>query len=71
MGEVWKREKLATIEGIKISKDIALGYLAKEREKIIKLSHEEAIKHLLDMHKIDSRVAQIKGVRENTLMNLS
>lgn len=71
VGEVWKREKLATIEGIKISKDIALGYLAKEREKIIKLSHEEAIKHLLDMHKLDSRVAQIKGVRENTLMNLS
>jgi type II restriction enzyme len=71
VGEVWKREKLATIEGIKISKNIALEYLARERENICNLSHDEAIKKLLDMNKIDNRVSQIKGVRENTLMNLS
>lgn len=71
VGDIWRREKLATVEGIKISKEIALEYLAKEREKICRLSHEEAIRQLLEMNKIDSRVAQIKGVRENALMNLS
>ena len=70
VSELWKNEKLATLESIEISKEIALNYLASEREAIMKLSHDEAIRRLIDMHKIDSRMAQIKGVSDNNIMAL-
>ena len=70
VSDLWKNEKIATIEGIEISKEIALDYLASEREAIMKLTHDEALKRLIDMHKIDSRMAQIKGVSDNNIMAL-
>ena len=71
VSDLWKTEKIATLESILISKNIALDYLAREREAIMKLSHEEAIKRLIDMNKIDSRVSQIKGVSDNNIMALA
>lgn len=70
VSELWKNEKIATVESIKISKDIALRYLASEREKIMKLSHIEAIKELISMHKIDSRVAVISSISDNCIMDI-
>lgn len=70
ISELWKREKIATVESIKISKKIALEYLASEREAIMRLSHEEAINQLIGMHKIESRIAQIEGVSGNDIMSL-
>lgn len=70
VSDLWKAEKIATLEGILISKNIALDHLAREREAIMKLSHEEAIKRLIDMNKIDSRISQIKSVSDNDIMAL-
>ena len=70
VSELWKNEKIATVESIKISKDIALRYLASEREKIMKLSHIEAIKELILMHKIDKRVAVIRSISDNCIMDI-
>lgn len=41
--ELWKAEKQATLESIAIAKDQALIFLANEREKIMRMSHEEAL----------------------------
>ena len=71
VSELWKHEKQATVESIKISKEIALTHLAAEREKIMKLSHEEALKQLVSMHKIDSRMAVISAVSDNSLMSFT
>lgn len=68
ISQIWRQEKIAIIEGIKVSKEIALAYLASEREKIMKLSHEEAIKRLIVMHKIDSRMERISNISENGIM---
>lgn len=70
IGDIWKQEKLAALEGIEASKEIALNYLASERERIMRLSHDEAIKQLVEMHKIDSRASVIKGVRDNDIMSI-
>lgn len=69
--ELWKAEKIATIESITISKDIALSHYAAEREAIMRMTHEEALKKLVEMHKIDSRVETIKAVSDNLLMAVS
>ena len=53
---LWNVEKKAAIESIAIAKEEALTFLAKEREKIMRMTHQEALKELMRVHKIDSRI---------------
>ena len=71
ISDLWREEKIATLESIKISKEIALSYYASERQRIMSMSHAQAIKELIDMHKIDSRVATIQAVSDNLLMSIN
>ena len=71
IGDLWRTEKIATIEGISVSKEIALTYYASQREAIMKLSRKEAIKQLIEMHKIDSRISTIRAVSDNLIMNIA
>jgi len=68
VGALWKEEKLATVESIETSKEIALEFYAAERERLMRLSHDQALKLLVNMHKIDSRIATIQSVSDNLLM---
>jgi hypothetical protein len=65
---LWDAEKRASLESIAISKEIALSSLAKERERIVRMPHKQAIQELLSLNKIDSRVAQIRSVSDSGLM---
>jgi hypothetical protein len=66
--ELWKEEKKASIESIYISKEEALHFWAKQRERIMKLSKEEAIQELLKLNKIDNKIRIIEGVTENNIL---
>ena len=52
--EFWLEEKSATLEAIQISQNEALTFLATERERILKLSKDEAIQEVLKASKIDN-----------------
>ena len=65
--DLWQIEKEAATESIKIAKEEGLFFLASEREKIIKMSHEEALRELLKIHKIDSKIKIIESVSDNGL----
>jgi len=67
---LWKAEKQATLESIAVAKEEALTYFANEREKIMRLSHEEALKELVRAHKIERRIKFIKSVTDNGLLEL-
>lgn len=71
VSELWRIEKIAAIESINVSKRIALSHYAEKRKGIMRLTHEEALRKLIDMHKIDSRVETIKAVTDNLLMNVT
>jgi type II restriction enzyme len=66
--ELWKAEKQAAVESIAIAKDEALTFLANEREKIMRMSHEEALLELVRVHKIENRVKIIKSVSDNNIL---
>jgi len=70
IAEIWKDEKRASIESIHISKEEALNFLASQRERIMRLSKKEAIKEVLRLNKIESRLGAIKSVRDNGLLSL-
>ena len=71
VANLWKREKAATVESIKISREMALDYYAAEREAIMRLSRKEALQKLIDMSKIESRMDTIKSVSANLLMDIA
>lgn len=71
VNDLWREEKIATLESIAISKEIAISYYTRKREEIMKLSHDEALRVIIDMHKIDSRIKTIEGVSDNSLMAVS
>lgn len=68
--ELWKLEKQAAIESIAVAKQEALIYLASERENIMRMSHEEALKVLIKVHKIESRIKVINSVSNNGLLGI-
>jgi type II restriction enzyme len=67
---LWNIEKGVATESIAIAKEEALTFLAKEREKIFKMSHKEALQELIKVHKIDSRIKTINSISDNGLFTL-
>lgn len=51
------------IESTKVAKEEALYFLASEREKIMKMSYEEALKELIKINRIDSRIKTIESIK--------
>ena len=68
--ELWQDEKLAATESIEIAKIEALKYLSFEREKIMRMSHEEALKELVKASKIDSKIEIINSITDNGLFDV-
>jgi HindIII restriction endonuclease len=71
IGPLWQREKLATIESIAVAKEEALTMLAREREEIMRMSREEAIKRLILDRNIDGRERVVRSVTDNGIMAIS
>lgn len=68
--ELWQLEKQASVEAIIAAKEEALTHLANQREKIMRMSHEEALSELMLMHKLDNRIKTIKAVSSNGLLGI-
>jgi len=68
---LWQREKLTTVESIAVAKEEALTMLAHERESVMRMSREEAIKYLLLNRKIDGREKKVKSVSDNGILTIS
>ena len=67
---LWNIEKGVATESIAVAKEEALTFLAKEREKILKMSHKEALQELIKVHKIDSKIKTINSISDNGLFTL-
>jgi HindIII restriction endonuclease len=70
IANLWDVEKKAASESVIIAKEVALTHLAREREKIMEMSHEEAIKELIKAHKLESRIRVIKAVSDNGIFGI-
>ena len=70
IGAIWRDEKLASNEAITILKKEALTFLAKERERIMRLSHADAIKEVLKSSTLDNKIQKIQSVAKNGILDL-
>lgn len=67
---LWDIEKGVATESIAVAKEEALTFLAQEREKIMRMSHKEALKELIKVHKIESKIKTINAISDNGLFTL-
>lgn len=67
---LWKMEKEAAVESVKIAKELALNYLSYERKRIMLMSHQDALNELIKINRIDSRIETISSLTNNSLLEL-
>lgn len=70
IGDIWREEKIAAIESIGVARVEALTVLARERERIMKLSRNEAIHEVMKWRRIESRVRIVESVSDNGLLEI-
>lgn len=70
LNELWKIEKMASIEAIMVAKNEGLKFLAAEREKIMRMTHDEALKELIKLSKIESKIKIIESIKDNGLFEI-
>jgi len=63
----WKEEKEAVSETVVLGKKESLEYLAAMRERMVRMSHKEAVAALIIQSKIDAKIRQINSVSDNGL----
>ena len=68
--ELWKEEKIVTENSVNIAKRAALNFLARERERICRMNHNEAISELLKLTKIQNRITTIQSVSNNNILDM-
>ena len=69
IARIWREEKIASLESICIAREEALTFLARERERIMKLSREDAIQEVLKWRKIENRIRTVRSVADNGLLS--
>jgi len=68
--DLWRIEKMASVESVKIAKEEGLRFLSEERDRIMRMTHDEALKELISINRIESRMTTIKSVSDNGLFGV-
>ena len=69
--ELWRVERVATIEGMTVVKGEALDYLTRERRRIMEMSREEDITHLIRDMNIEGRERIIRAVSDKGILSMT
>lgn len=65
---LWTTEKTASLEALQVAKDEALTYLREERNRLLGLSHEQALTELIRASGLDSRIVQVERIKHGNLL---
>lgn len=68
--DLWREEKKASAESVNISREESLHFLASERERIMKMSKDQAISEILRSSKIDGKIRAVQSVCDNGLFGM-
>lgn len=66
--DLWTAEKTASLEALGAVKDEALTYLRTECDRLLGLSHKQALEELIRSAGLDSRIAQVERIKHGNLL---
>lgn len=67
---LWRNEKKAALESISVAKEEGLRFLAGERERIMKMDHNQAIAELIKINKLESKIKIINSIADNGILEI-
>lgn len=70
VAEIWREEKMATLDSIAVGKEEGLRFLSQERDRIMRLSRMEAIREVLSNRNIEGKMSVIRSVGDNGILDL-
>lgn len=68
--KLWREEKIALFESVKVAREEALSALADEYRRVMSLSRQEATQEVLKGRRLDTRVRAVESVTANGLLDL-
>ena len=68
MLDLWQNEKTATLEALTYAREEALNALAQERDAIMRMTHDEAVRALMQNRNLDGRMSVISAIKDNGLL---
>ncbi|HEY1038123.1 MAG TPA: HindIII family type II restriction endonuclease [Bacteroidia bacterium] len=68
---LWETEKQAATEAVEIAKSEDLAFLNKQQQKIMQMSHTEALTELIKVHKIDNKTKTISSIKDSGLFAIT
>jgi type II restriction enzyme len=68
--EIWKCEKMASLESLRFGQAEAIQYLQQERKRLMSLSHADAIAELVRSAGVDERIQQILKLTHGSLLEV-
>jgi hypothetical protein len=71
ISDLWQEEKIANLESIKVAKEEGLTALARERQRILQMSHDQAIQALIRYKNIEGRTNMINSVADSGILGIS
>jgi hypothetical protein len=69
--DLWTTEKTESLAALDAAKDEALQYLRAERDRLLGLSHQQALDELLRLAGLDLRIAKVEGIKHGSLLGVS
>ena len=67
-GDLWRTEKRESLKALRVVREEAIAHLVWERDKVLAMSHQDALAELVRAKRFDVRMAKISGVRHGTLL---
>ena len=66
--DLWGAEKRQSVTALNVVKQEAIAHLHMERDRVLALSHEDALAELVRAKRFDVRIDQVHGVRHGRLL---
>jgi hypothetical protein len=67
---LWTQEKIASLDSVAVAKTESLEYLRGERDRLLGLSHQDALSELLRLSGLDSRIAKVSRIEHGDLLGI-
>jgi len=68
--DLWAIEKIASIEALHVVKNESLKYLRAERNRLLGLSHQQALDELIRLAGLDSRISTVERAEHGELLEV-
>lgn len=67
---IWRDEKIASLESLQLARAEAIQCMSEERERIMKLTHQEAIREVIQLRKIENKTRIIQTAGDNGILEM-